>query len=76
MGDPYTEDARVIGALSAENGLLRAEVERLTRERETNVFHDLWVSAEAEVKRLRAENKELRKYNSDLVEAARRFFWV
>jgi hypothetical protein len=29
MTDPYTEQAKIIAALSAANGLLRAEVERL-----------------------------------------------
>lgn len=30
MSDPYTDQAKVLAALSAENGMLRAEVERLT----------------------------------------------
>ena len=29
MTNPYTEQAKALAALSAENGLLRAEVERL-----------------------------------------------
>ena len=32
MGDPYTEQAAVLAALSAENGVLRAKVEQLMRD--------------------------------------------
>jgi hypothetical protein len=29
MSDPYTDQAKVLAALSAENGVLRIEIERL-----------------------------------------------
>lgn len=52
MSDPYTDQAKVLAAVSAENGVLRTENERLKR------AEIAWHLAEAEIERLTGQTTE------------------
>lgn len=55
MSDPYTEQSRVMASLSAENGLLRDEIERLRAELAVKArFEDDCEKLRTEIERLRA----------------------
>jgi len=68
MSAAELEQAKVIGSLSAENGVLRAEIERLKR------AEIAWHLAEAEIERLTKERdfardavvQKCRQYDEDM----------
>ncbi len=57
MSDPFIEQARALASLSAENGLLRAEIERLKEDRDN--WRDVCLGALKEQFRLAGEIKRL-----------------
>ena len=63
MTDPYTEQEKAMAALTAENGLLRAEVERHMREKVA--LAGLVAKERDEVERLRAFARWVQDHSND-----------